>query len=114
MIDIKKYKTEAIYNYYKHKYPNYLVLVKRRKNLISYKIDSRIISYIFKINFVYEISIDKKLLNELILLKEEYCFNIVVVGIKKVKEYYCKKSNNYSKLKNISKNYINEVKCFEY
>ena len=96
------------YRYYKKDYAKYLLLIKNKDKLITYNIDSKIVSYLFKIKYCDEIILDKYLLNDLLELKEKYHFNIAVVG-PKIREYYCSKFSDYLKLKNKSKKYVKEL-----
>ena len=96
------------YRYYKKDYAKYLLLIKIKYKLITYNIDSKIVSYLFKIKYCDEIILDKYLLNDLLELKEKYHFNIAVVG-SKIREYYCSKFSDYLKLKNKSKKYVKEL-----
>ena len=95
------------YRYYKKDYAKYLLLIKNKDKLITYDIDAKIVAYLFKIKYCDEIILDKYLLDDLLVLKEKYHFNIAVVG-PKIREYYCSKCSDYLKLKNKSKKYIKE------
>ena len=53
---------------------------------------------LFKIKYCDEIILDKSLLDDLLVLKEKYHFNIAVVG-PKIREYYCSKFSDYLRLK---------------
>ena len=99
------------YNYYKRDYAKYLLLIKNKDKLITYDIDAKIVSYLFKIEYFNELILSKYLLDDLLVLKEKYHFNIAVVG-PKIREYYCSKCSDYLKLKNKSKKYIKE--CCSY
>ncbi len=101
---MKKYQTERVYNYWKQTYKNYILLVKSKKLFVTYKQDARIICKMLKIPFQECIYIDKNILEELIVLKEEYRLNIAVCGWKKRKEYYSLKSNEYENVKRRVKN----------
>ena len=103
-----QYNSLKKYNYYKKYYPKYLLLLKYKNKLITYNIDSKIISYLFNIDYVNEIFLDKSLFDELLSLKELYHFNIVVIS-NKIREYYCKNNNNYISLKNNSKSYVRSI-----
>lgn len=96
------------YRYYKKDYAKYLLLIKNKDKLITYNIDSKIVSYLFKIEYFDELILSKYLLDELLVLKEKYHFNIAVVG-PKIREYYCSKLSDYLKLKNKSKKYVKEL-----
>ena len=98
------------YRYYKKDYAKYLLLIKNKDKLITYDIDAKIVSYLFKIDYFDELILSKYLLDDLLVLKEKYHFNIAVVG-PKIREYYCSKCNDYLKLKNKSKKYIKEC-CY--
>lgn len=99
------------YRYYKKDYAKYLLLIKNKDKLITYDIDAKIVSYLFKIEYFNELILSKYLLDDLLVLKEKYHFNIAVVG-PKIREYYCSKCSDYLKLKNKSKKYIKE--CCSY
>ena len=99
------------YRYYKKDYAKYLLLIKSKDKLITYDIDAKIVSYLFKIDYFDELILSKYLLDDLLVLKEKYHFNIAVVG-PKIREYYCSKCSYYLKLKNKSKKYIKE--CCSY
>ena len=99
------------YRYYKKDYAKYLLLIKNKDKLITYDIDAKIVSYLFKIDYFDELILSKYLLDDLLVLKEKYHFNIAVVG-PKIREYYCSKCSDYLKLKNKSKKYIKE--CCSY
>ena len=99
------------YRYYKKDYAKYLLLIKDKDKLITYDIDAKIVSYLFKIEYFNELILSKYLLDDLLVLKEKYHFNIAVVG-PKIREYYCSKCSDYLKLKNKSKKYIKE--CCSY
>lgn len=103
-----KRKTLKTYNFYKRDYANYLLLIKNKNKLITYSVDAKIVAYLFKINYCEEIVLHKNLLDDLLILKEKYHFNIAVVG-PKIREYYCNKLNDYQRLKNKSKNYVKEL-----
>lgn len=105
---LKKYHTEAIYNYYKRQYHNYLLLIRKKRKYITYKVDSRIIAYLFQMDYVEELVFDQNLFMELLALKEKFHFNIAVVEYKKPREYYCVFYSDYLKLRNKSKVYIHE------
>ena len=96
------------YNFYKKDYAKYLLLIKRKDKLIAYHTDAKIIAFLFKITFYDELCLSKDLLDELLRLKEKYCFNIAVVTRNKVQEYYCHNCNDYLQLKNKSKRYVKE------
>ena len=98
------------YRYYKKDYAKYLLLIKNKDKLIAYDIDAKIVSYLFKIDYFDELILSKYLLDDLLVLKEKYHFNIAVVG-PKIREYYCSKCSDYLKLKNKSKKYIKEC-CY--
>ena len=66
----EKYQVEKSYNYYKRQYRNYLLLVKRKNKYITYKVDSRIVSFLFQIDSVEELVFDQVLFMELLELKE--------------------------------------------
>ena len=99
------------YRYYKKDYAKYLLLIKNKDKLITYDIDAKIVSYLFKIDYFDELILSKYLLDDLLVLKEKYHFNIAVVG-PKIREYYCSKCSDYLKLKNKSKKYIKECCCY--
>lgn len=99
------------YRYYKKDYAKYLLLIKNKDKLITYDIDAKIVSYLFKIDYFDELILSKYLLDDLLVLKEKYHFNIAVVG-PKIREYYCSKCSDYLKLKNKSKRYVKE--CCSY
>ena len=99
------------YRYYKKDYAKYLLLIKNKDKLMTYDIDAKIVSYLFKIDYFDELILSKYLLDDLLVLKEKYHFNIAVVG-PKIREYYCSKCSDYLKLKNKSKKYIKE--CCSY
>ena len=99
------------YRYYKKDYAKYLLLIKNKDKLITYDIDAKIVSYLFKIDYFDELILSQYLLDDLLVLKEKYHFNIAVVG-PKIREYYCSKCSDYLKLKNKSKKYIKE--CCSY
>ena len=99
------------YNYYKKDYAKYLLLIKRKDNFITYGIDAKIVSYLFKIKYCDELIISKYLLDDLLILKEKYHFNIAIIG-SKIREYYCHNNSDYLKLKNKSKKYIKEYSCY--
>ena len=99
------------YRYYKKDYAKCLLLIKNKDKLITYDIDAKIVSYLFKIDYFDELILSKYLLDDLLVLKEKYHFNIAVVG-PKIREYYCSKCSDYLKLKNKSKKYIKE--CCSY
>ncbi len=105
---MKKYHTEAIYNYYKRQYHHYLLLIRKKRKYITYKVDSRIVAYLFQIDYVEELLFDQNLFMELLALKEKFHFNIAVVGYKRPREYYCISNSDYLKLKIKSKQYIYE------
>ena len=98
------------YRYYKKDYAKYLLLIKNKDKLITYDIDAKIVSYLFKIDYFDELILSKYLLDDLLVLKEKYHFNIAVVG-SKIREYYCSKCSDYLKLKNKSKKYVKEC-CY--
>lgn len=99
------------YRYYKKDYAKYLLLIKNKDKLITYDIDAKIVAYLFKIKYCDEIILDKSLLDDLLVLKEKYHFNIAVVG-SKIREYYCSEFSDYLRLKNKSKKYVKEVDCY--
>lgn len=99
------------YRYYKKDYAKYLLLIKNKDKLITYDIDAKIVSYLFKIDYFDELILSKYLLDDLLVLKEKYHFNIAVVG-PKIREYYCSKCSDYLNLKNKSKKYIKECCCY--
>ena len=99
------------YRYYKKDYAKYLLLIKSKDKLITFGIDAKIVAYLFKIKYCDEIILDKYLLDDLLVLKEKYHFNIAVVG-PKIREYYCSKFSDYLRLKNKSKKYVKE--CCSY
>ena len=107
---MKKRKPINKYRYYKKDYAKYLLLIKNKDKLITYDIDAKIVSYLFKIDYFDELILSKYLLDDLLVLKEKYHFNIAVVG-PKIREYYCSKCSDYLKLKNKSKKYIKEC-CY--
>ena len=72
---MKKYQVEKSYNYYKRQYRNYLLLVKRKNKYITYKVDSRIVSFLFQIDSVEELVFDQILFMELLELKERLTLN---------------------------------------
>lgn len=109
----KKRTALALYNYYKKDYAKYLLLIKRKNKLITYSIDAKIISFLFKIDYAEEIILDNTLFNDLLELKEIYHFNIAVVD-SKIREYYCHKLSDYLRLKNKSKKYVKELENVEY
>lgn len=111
---MKKYTPLNIYNFYKKDYSKYLLLIKEKDKLITFNIDAKIISYLFKIDFCEEIILAKNLLDDLLELKEKYNFNIVVVNSKKIREYYCHKNSNYLMIKNKSKKYVNDLRSVNY
>ena len=104
---MKKRKPIDKYNYYKKDYAKYLLLIKDKDKLVTYGVDAKIVSYLFKIKYCEELILSKYLLDDLLVLKEKYHFNIAVVG-PKIREYYCSKCSDYLKLKNKSKKYIKE------
>ena len=106
---MKKYTPLNIYNFYKRDYAKYLLLVKKKDKLITYNTDAKIVSYLFKIHYFEELSLDQNLLTELLELKEIHHFNIAVVVSSKIREYYCYKNSDYLKLKNNSKRYVKEL-----
>ncbi len=95
------------YRYYKKDYAKYLLLIKNKDKLITYDIDAKIVSYLFKIDYFDELILSKYLLDDLLVLKEKYHFNIAVVG-SKIREYYCNSNSDYLRLKNKSKMYVKE------
>ena len=95
------------YNYYKKDYAKYLLLIKSKDKLITYCIDAKIVAYLFKIKYCDEIILDKYLLDDLLVLKEKYHFNIAVIS-SKIREYYCSEFSDYLRLKNKSKKYVKE------
>ena len=111
---MKKYQVEKSYNYYKRQYRNYLLLVKRKNKYITYKVDSRIVSFLFQIDSVEELVFDQILFMELLELKESYHYNIAVSRYKKHREYYCASFSDYLRLKNSSKRYRKERSGEEY
>lgn len=98
------------YRYYKKDYAKYLLLIKNKDKLITYNIDAKIVSYLFKIDYYDELILSKYLLDDLLVLKELYHFNIAVIG-PKIREYYCNNNSDYLRLKNKSKKYIKEC-CY--
>ena len=98
------------YNYYKKYYSKYLLLIKDKEHLITYSTDAKIVSYLFKINYCEELILSKYLLDDLLVLKEIYHFNIVVIG-PKIREYYCRSNSDYLRVKNKSKMYVKEC-CY--
>ena len=110
----EKYQVEKSYNYYKRQYRNYLLLVKRKNKYITYKVDSRIVSFLFQIDSVEELVFDQVLFMELLELKESFHYNIAVIGYKKPREYYCSSFSDYLRLKNSSKRYRKERSGEEY
>ncbi len=106
---MKKYTTKQKYNFYKKNYAKYLLLLKKKDKLITYNIDAKIVSYLFKIHYQEELILDKILLTELLELKETYHFNIAVINNKKINEYYCSKLSDYLSLKTKSKNYVKKM-----
>lgn len=99
------------YRYYKKDYAKYLLLIKDKDKLITYDIDAKIVSYLFKIEYFNELILSKYLLDDLLVFKEKYHFNIAVVGLK-IREYYCNSNSDYLKLKNKSKMYVKEYSCY--
>ena len=108
---MKKRKPIDKYNYYKKDYAKYLLFVKDKDKLITFGIDAKIVSYLFKINYCEELILSKYLLDDLLVLKEKYHFNIAVIG-PKIREYYCSEFSDYLRLKNKSKKYVKEVDCY--
>ena len=107
---MKKRKPIDKYNYYKKDYAKYLLLIKYKDKLVTYGIDAKIVAYLFKIKYCDEIILDKYLLDDLLVLKEIYHFNIVVIG-PKIREYYCRSNSDYLRVKNKSKMYVKEC-CY--
>ena len=105
---MKKRKPIDKYNYYKKDYAKYLLLIKNKDKFITYSTDAKIVSYLFKINYYEEIYLDKYLLDDLLVLKEVYHFNIAVIGTK-IREYYCRCNSDYLSIKNKSKKYVKEL-----
>ena len=99
------------YNYYKKDYAKYLLLIKDKDKLITYGIDAKIVSYLFKIKYFEELVLSKYLLDDLLVLKEKYHFNIAVIG-PKIREYYCRCNSDYLRVKNKSKMYVKEYSCY--
>ena len=108
---MKKRKPIDKYNYYKKEYAKYLLLIKDKDKLVTYGIDAKIVSYLFKIKYCEELMLSKYLLDDLLVLKEKYHFNIAVIS-SKIREYYCSKFSDYLRLKNKSKKYVKEVDCY--
>ena len=104
---MKKRKPIDKYNYYKKDYSKYLLLIKNKDKLITYGIDAKIVSYLFKIKYCEEIWLDKYLLDDLLILKEIYHFNITIID-SKIREYYCNSNSDYLNIKNKSKKYVKE------
>ena len=75
LVVLKKYQVEKSYNHYKRQYRNYLLLVKRKNKYITYKVDSRIVSFLFQIDSVEELVFDQVLFLELLELKERLTLN---------------------------------------
>ena len=105
---MKKRKPIDKYNYYKKDYAKYLLLIKNKDKFITYSTDAKIVSYLFKINYFEELILSKYLLDDLLVLKEVYHFNIAVIG-NKIREYYCRCNSDYLSLKNKSKKYVKEL-----
>ena len=99
------------YNYYKKYYSKYLLLVKYKDKLITFGIDAKIVSYLFKIKYCEELILSKYLLDDLLVLKEKYHFNIAVIG-SKIREYYCRCNSDYLRVKNKGKKYVKEYGCY--
>ena len=108
---MKKKTSLNKYRYYKKDYAKYLLLIKNKDKLITYDIDAKIVSYLFKIEYFNELILSKYLLDDLLVFKEKYHFNIAVIG-SKIREYYCNSNSDYLKLKNKSKMYVKEYSCY--
>ena len=108
---MKKRKPIDKYNYYKKDYAKYLLLIKDKDKLVTYGIDAKIVSYLFKIKYCEELILSKYLLDDLLVFKEKYHFNIAVIS-SKIREYYCDNNSDYLRLKNKSKKYVKEYGCY--